>query len=47
MAEDWSNEVFGDYRLTLACSTDSLDCAAAFLDQVADTGPTIARILDS
>jgi hypothetical protein len=43
MAEDWSNEVFGDHRLTPACSTDSLDCPAAFLDQVADTGPIIAK----
>ncbi|CAN9174373.1 unnamed protein product [Alternaria sp. RS040] len=41
--EDHSIEAFGDHRLIPTCSEGSLHCAAAFVDQIADTGPAITR----
>ena len=41
--EDRSIEAFGDHRLIPTCSADSLHCAAAFVDEIADAGPAITR----
>ena len=40
-AEDRSTEAFGDHRLIPTCSEGSLHCAAAFVDEIVDTGPAI------
>jgi hypothetical protein len=43
LVEDRSIEAFGDHRLIPTCSEGSLHCAAAFVDQIADTGPAITK----
>ncbi|CAN9171890.1 unnamed protein product [Alternaria alternata] len=43
IVKDRSIEAFGDHRLIPTCSAESLHCAAAFVDEIADTGPAITK----
>ncbi|CAI9629832.1 hypothetical protein GT037_007180 [Alternaria burnsii] len=42
--EDRSMEAFGNHRLIPTCSAGNLHCAAAFVDEIADTGPAITEL---